>query len=238
MSVNNELENFTYISSHDLQEPLRKIHSFAKRILDKENDNLSDEGKDLFRRISEASVRMQILIQDLLAFSRLGHTEELFENTNLNKIVEEVKVDLRHVIEEKHAIIDVGIMDEIKIIPFQFRQLVHNLLSNSLKYSNLKIAPHIIMKSHIAKGIKHINTKLSPEINYCHITISDNGIGFEKEYSDKIFEVFKRLHSREEYAGTGIGLAIVKKIVENHKGFISAESELGKGATFNIYLPA
>ncbi len=238
IAANKELLTFTYISSHDLQEPLRKLQTFAGRILETENDNLSDKGKDMFYRMRQASERMQILIQDLLAFSQLSYTEEKFKNTNLNKIVEEVKEELKAAIEEKHATVDVGIMCEIKIIPFQFQQLMQNLISNALKFSNLEIPPQIKIKSQIAKGKKLNNTTLSPEKEYCHITFSDNGIGFEKEHSDKIFEMFQRLHSKEEYAGTGIGLAIVKKIVENHNGIITATSEIGKGAQFDIYIPA
>jgi len=124
------------------------------------------------------------------------------------------------------------------IIAFQFRQLMHNLIGNALKYSKPKHPPHIIIKSRIVKGSKLNNKKLSPDKNYCHITVQDNGIGFEPQFSERIFEVFQKLHGKEEYEGTGIGLAIVKKIVENHNGIITTTSKLNKGATFDIYIPS
>jgi signal transduction histidine kinase len=129
-------------------------------------------------------------------------------------------------------------MCEVKIIPFQFRQLLYNLISNSIKFSKEKDHPHIKIESEIDSGKKFNIDKLSKEVTYCHISISDNGIGFEPQYSEKIFEVFQRLHGKHEYSGTGIGLAIVKKIVENHNGVVTASGELNKGATFDIYIPA
>ena len=238
MNINKELAAFTYVSSHDLQEPLRKIQTFAARILEQEADNLSDKGKNMFDRMRDAAVRMQILIQDLLAFSRLTNTEKEFETTDLNKIVDQVKKDLVENINCKHAIIQTAGLCNAYIIPFQFRQLMQNLISNALKFSKPDKAPYIIINCSNIKCNEENDDKLQPGKEYCHITVTDNGIGFEIEYSEKIFEVFQRLHSREEYAGTGIGLAIVKKIVENHNGVITATSELGKGTRFDIYIPA
>ncbi len=245
--ANKELQAFAYVSSHDLQEPLRKIQTFATVILEKEYQNLSDNGKYNFHRIQSAAGRMRQLIEDLLAYSRINTNERKFEKTDLNIIIEEVKTELKDTIQEKHAIIEVIELCPANIIPFQFGQLMHNLISNALKFSNPDIPPHIIIKSRIVKGSKSINArlndktgqeKLSPEKNYCHITVKDNGIGFEPHFSERIFEVFQKLHTKEEYSGTGIGLAIVKKIVENHNGIIIATSELKKGATFDIYIPA
>jgi light-regulated signal transduction histidine kinase (bacteriophytochrome) len=236
--ANKELLAFTYVSSHDLQEPLRKIQTFVTMILDKENKNLSDNGKYNFKRIQSAAGRMQQLIEDLLAFSRISTTEHKFEKTNLNIIIEEVKADLKDAIQEKNAIIEVAEICPANIIFFQFRQLMYNLISNALKFSLPDLPPHILIKSRIVKGNKLNNEKLSPEKNYCHITVKDNGIGFESHFNNRIFEVFQKLHSKEEYAGTGIGLAIVKKIVENHNGIITATSKLNNGATFDIYIPA
>jgi light-regulated signal transduction histidine kinase (bacteriophytochrome) len=235
--ANKELLAFTYVSSHDLQEPLRKIQTFVTIILDKENKNLSDNGKHNFKRIQLAAGRMQQLIEDLLAFSRISTTEHKFEKTDLNIIVEEVKTELKDTIEEKKAIIEAIELCSADIIFFQFRQLMYNLISNALKFSNPDFPPHIIIKSRIVKGNKLNNEKLLAEKNYCHITVKDNGIGFEPHFSQRIFEVFQKLHSKEEYAGTGIGLAIVKKIIENHNGIITATSELKNGATFDIYIP-
>lgn len=236
--MNKELESFTYVSSHDLQEPLRKIQVFSTRILTKENQNLSENGKYYFKHMHDAAARMQTLIQDLLAFSRVRIEERKFETTDLNKIVEEVKIELRELIEEKKATIETTQMCEANIIPFQFRQLLHNLISNALKFSKPGTPPHIKIDSRSIIWNKDIEANLIPGKEYCHISVTDNGIGFDLKYKDKIFEVFQKLHGKDEYAGTGIGLAIVKKIVDNHNGTISARSTLGKGAGFDIYIPS
>jgi two-component system CheB/CheR fusion protein len=235
---NNELNAFNFVASHDLQEPLRKIQTLTARIIEKENQNLSETGKDYFRRMENAAKRMQVLIHDLLTFSRLNTGERKFEKVNLGIIIEDVKKDFKELIVEKKATIEIKEICEVNIIPFQFHQLMQNLIGNALKFSNPKIPPHIIIESHNILGNKINIENLSPEKEYCHISISDNGIGFEKEFNEKIFEVFQKLHGKEEYEGTGIGLAIVKKIVENHNGFITATGEFGKGATFDIYIPA
>jgi two-component system CheB/CheR fusion protein len=173
-----------------------------------------------------------------LAFSRIATTELTFEKTKLKLIIEEVKAELKDTILEKNATIEATKIGSANIIAFQFRQLMYNLISNALKFSNPNIPSHIIIDSKIVKGSKLNNKKLSSEKNYCHITVKDNGIGFEPQFSDRIFEVFQKLHGKEVYTGTGIGLAIVKKIVENHNGNITATSELNKGARFDIYIPA
>ncbi|HMJ69023.1 MAG TPA: PAS domain S-box protein [Cyclobacteriaceae bacterium] len=236
--MNKELESFAYISSHDLQEPLRKIQTFVSRIVESEYAALTDRGKDYFDRMRGAAFRMQTLIQDLLSYSRTTDANKKFVQKDLNKIVDEVKADLYETIEEKNATIEVDGLCEVNIIPFQFSQMMYNLISNSLKFSIKDNPPLIVIKSNIAKGEQLTNRDLDPDRKYCHISITDNGIGFEPEYKDKIFEVFQRLHTREEYQGTGIGLAIVKKIVANHEGVITATGELNKGATFDIYIPA
>lgn len=237
-NMNKELEAFTYVSSHDLQEPLRKLQTFAGIILEKEKSNLSDKGKIYFRLMQQAADRMRQLIQDLLAFSRISADERIFEDTDLNIIIEEVKAEFKESILQKKAIIEVSKLCNVKTIPFQFRQLIHNLIGNALKFSNPKIPPHIKIS---VRNIKYEKLKIEGlplQKKYCHITVSDNGIGFENKFSTKIFEVFEKLHSKDEYSGTGIGLAIVKKIVENHHGVITATSAPNKGTTFNIYIPA
>lgn len=235
--MNGELESFTYVTSHDLQEPLRKIRTFAGRILEKDFEVLSDTGKDYFKRMTDAADRMQTLIKDLLLYSQTSIAERKLENSDLDKIVEEVKEDLMENILEKSAIIEAGHFGQAAINPFQFRQIMNNLIANAIKFSKTGVRPHIKIESKIRKGMDLQNKNLSPQKTYCHISVSDNGIGFNPEYKDKIFEVFQRLHAKEVYAGTGIGLAIVKKIVEDHDGIITATGILGEGATFDIYLP-
>lgn len=235
---NSELQAFAYIASHDLQGPLRRIQKFISRIIEKERKNLSENGKDYLYRVQYSAQRMQALVQDLLAYSNTNATESKFENTDLHQLIDEVKDDLKEELKDKHATLEATELNKVSIIPFQFRQIMHNLIGNALKFSNPTQPPHIIIKSEIAYGMAFNNVKLSPQKRYCHISISDNGIGFEPEYNEKIFEVFYRLHTESEYKGTGIGLAIVKKIVENHGGIITADSKENEGTTFDIYIPA
>lgn len=234
---NTELDAFTHISSHDLQEPLRKIQTFTNIILAKEYPNLSPDGQAKFERILYSTNRMRELINDLLTFSRTNITDRIYENTDLNIIIENVKEALRENIKEKNASIITDLHGKINIIPFLFIQLIENLVNNALKFSQKEIPLQIEIKSRIVSGEELQNDKLSSEENYCHISFKDNGIGFEPEHSEKIFGVFQRLHSRDIYDGTGIGLAIVKKIVENHNGIINATAKPMEGATFNIYIP-
>jgi signal transduction histidine kinase len=243
--MNTELESFAYVTSHDLQEPLRKIQTFAARILTEE---IPVKIRADFERIRGSALRMQTLIRDLLSFSRTSRSERILVKKDLNKIVQAVKNDLSETMDEKMAVIETkGILCEAKVIPFQFHQMMYNLIGNALKFSDPGRPPHIVIKSEIAKAhdLEKENPalraekagKLLPGKEYCHISISDNGIGFDSIYSNKIFEIFQRLYNRESYQGTGIGLAIVKKIVENHNGVVTATGELDKGATFDIYIP-
>lgn len=234
---NNELQAFAYIASHDLQGPLRKIQVFISRIIEKERNNLSEDGKEYLYRVQNSAQRMQILIQDLLAYSRTNTAERKFESTDLNEMIAELKDEWNEELNDKQATLQATHLHTLKIIPFQFRQILQNLIGNALKFAHPTHAPCIKIASEIAKGVTFRNVKLSPQKKYCHISISDNGIGFESEYNEKIFEVFYRLHAHSEYKGTGIGLAIVKKIVENHDGIITANSILNVGTTFDIYIP-
>ncbi len=234
---NMELDAFTYISSHDLQEPLRKIQTFANLILSNEYPNLSEDGKAKFDRILYASNRMRELINSLLTFSRATLDDRKFETVDLNAIITDVKAALYENLLEKNAVITTDFHDKVKVIPFQFVQLMENLIHNAIKFAQSEVPLQITVKSCFVDGSDLKDFELSPERKYCHISFGDNGIGFEQEHNEKIFGVFQKLHGRDLYEGTGIGLAIVKKIIENHDGFINAVGEPMKGATFNIYIP-
>lgn len=238
VSANKDLTSFTYVSSHDLQEPLRKIQNFAAVILLEEGKNLSTTGKEYFERMSKTATRMQRLIEDLLAYSRTKSSDRTFEQTNLSSLFEEVVRDYEEVLVETGATIEVGHLGNASIIPFQFRQLIHNLISNSLKFSIPSVPVRITIKSKIVNGEEAGNKDLYPKTKYVHITFRDNGIGFDPQYNERIFQVFQRLHSAEKYSGTGIGLAICQRILENHHGAITASGRINKGARFDIYIPA
>jgi len=233
-NANAELESFNYVASHDLQEPLRKIQTFGKLIL--KNEKFSDQTQDYFNRMISAGERMQNLIVSLLDFSKASVTEVVFEPCDLNEIVAEFINDLQLSINEKQAIVEKGNLPTINGSPIQLSQLFTNLIDNAIKYSRPEIKPYVIITASIVDG-KEIDWPSATQNEYHVIKIADNGIGFEKEYATKIFTIFQRLHGRQEYSGTGIGLAIVKKIVANHNGFIVAEGVPGIGSTFTIYIP-
>jgi len=231
-----ELASFNHIASHDLQEPLRKIQMFISRIAVEEADALSGSGKEYFERVSASALRMEQLIDDLLLYSETNKSEQVFEQTDLNLIMNEVQIELAAEIDEKQAIVQHGHLPVMEAVPFQMRQLFINLVGNALKYSKPDVAPHITISCEMVKG-KDISDKLSAVRDYYKFTVSDNGIGFYQEFADKIFVLFQRLHKKEQYSGTGIGLAICRKIAENHRGMITAESTPNNGARFFIYLP-
>ncbi|OYU80886.1 MAG: two-component sensor histidine kinase [Flavobacterium sp. BFFFF1] len=237
MIANKELESFTFISNHDLQEPLRKIQTFSKRILMEESEDLSERASYYFERIQHSASHMQTLINDLLDYSRMTAAERKFEFSDLSKIVKEVVSALQDELQKKEAIVEFGKLSEVNIIPFQFRQLMQTLITNSLKFSKTELPPHIIIKSEKVTSETSRDKALRRKVDYCHITVSDNGLGFDPKYKDKIFDIFQRLHDKENYEGTGIGLTIARKIVENHQGIITASGEIGKGSTFNIFIP-
>ncbi|TDW44614.1 phospho-acceptor domain-containing protein [Flavobacterium sp. 270] len=234
---NMELDAFTYISSHDLQEPLRKIQTFSNILLTNEYPNLSEDGKLKFNRILYATNRMRELINSLLTFSRATLVDRKFEIIDLSTIVADVKEALHENLLERNAVITTDFHDKVKIIPFQFIQLIENLLHNAIKFAQPNLPLQIDIKSRLVDISEIRIEKLETEVNYCHISFQDNGIGFEPEHNEKIFGVFQKLHGRDIYEGTGIGLAIVKKIVENHNGYVNAVGEPMKGVTFNIYIP-
>lgn len=234
---NKELASFNYVASHDLQEPLRKIQTFISRLEDKEKANLSDNGKLYITRIKSSSARMRSLIDDLLQFSRTNKSEEAFEDSNINILLETAKHDLAEIISDKRARISSDSIPSMKVIPFQIKQLFLNLISNSLKYSRENVAPVITISYSQTQASDLPKIKFSKHDLYHTISIKDNGIGFDQEYAEKIFILFNRLHNKNEYSGTGIGLSICKKIVENHNGYITAEGKLDQGSVFTVYLP-
>ena len=232
---NASLEEFAYVASHDLQEPLRKISVFGQR-LQTIQDELNSENQIYLKKIVDSSVRMQKLIDDLLIISRISH-DKSFQLYSLDGILQEVIQLLEHKIEKENAIINAPSLPQVFIVPAQFRQLFLNLLSNSLKFIQEGQQPKIDIswKYLTQKEIAAYN--IPQRRRYLQLTFSDNGIGFPNEYANKIFVIFQRLHGRSEYEGTGIGLAICKKIVENHAGIIFANSEEGKGTMFTVVIP-
>lgn len=231
-SKNKDLESFNYVASHDLQEPLRKIQTFIDRI---KSRPLSQEViEDYLKRIDNAAKRMTELIRSVLALSQLSKYEDQFTNVDLNTVVDGCKSDFELIIREKNAMIECEKLPVIHASDFQMRQLFNNLISNALKFSNGKTLINISCKRVSLENPSPLN---QPAKEYWCLTFKDNGIGFEPDYKHKIFELFQRLHPKHEYNGTGIGLSIVKRIVERHHGFVEASSEVGKGASFLIFLP-
>ncbi len=231
---NNDLEQFAYVASHDLQEPLRKIQIFTE-MAEKSHDQ--GNAATYFEKIHTSARRMTDLIKSVLNYSRLSKTGEQFEEVDLNVLLENTKIDFELLITEKGAVIRNDILPVIQGIPLQLNQLFLNLIGNSLKFSNAD--PLITISSRVLseKEVRQ-HENLHTKVRYVEIIFSDNGIGFEQQYADQIFTIFQRLHDKKSYEGTGIGLALCKKIVENHHGFLTAKSALGKGAAFYIYLPA
>lgn len=239
---NRNLEQFAYVASHDLQEPLRKIQAFGDIIQSQYASVIDEGGADMIRRMQSAAARMQVLIKDVLAYSRVATIRDTLSSVPLSQVVNDVLADLEAIIAEKQALIAVESLPTVKGDAAQLRQLFQNLISNALKFSKPdSTIPSIAITTRRVHGrdMTSIEIPASDAGRLFHlITISDNGIGFEPHQAERIFQVFQRLHNRREYEGTGIGLAIVQKVMDNHQGYVRAEGRLGQGAIFSLLLPA
>jgi len=236
--INENLKQFAYVASHDLQEPLRKINIFSDLLMRKNQENLDATGKSHLDRISGSAKRMSSLIKDLLEFSRLDSREKLFAATDLNKVINNIKKDYELLILEKNAAIIIEDLCVLEVIPLQMNQLFYNLIGNAIKFS--REATHPIVKiscRNLSREEVLENPNLIHEWKYAEVVVRDNGIGFDQLFAEQIFTIFQRLHPKEQYEGTGIGLALCKKIVDNHHGEIFALSQPGNGAEFHVILP-
>ena len=240
---NRELQEFAYVASHDLQEPLRKVQAFGDRLEKKCADALTDEGRDYVSRMKNAAGRMQNLINDLLTFSRVATKTQPFQPVNLKRIAEEVASDLEVRIEQTRGRVEIGELPVLEADSVQMRQLFQNLIGNALKFHRtdeepvVKIYAEPISPNGASVQIGGEEVQIGENDNFRRIVVEDNGIGFDEKYLDRIFTVFQRLHGRMEYEGSGIGLAVCRKIVERHGGQITATSKPGAGARFYIDLP-
>jgi len=233
---NLELQDFASIASHDLQEPLRKIQAFGDRLKMKCSESLGENGRDYLDRIQDAARRMQILLHDLLTLSRVTSKAQPFEPVDLLKVIKEVISDLEVRIEQSNADVEIGALPTIDADEAQMRQLLQNLISNALKFHRPEVKPEVTISGKIFDNVESLPGAMPGE-DICQIMVKDNGIGFDDQYSERIFQVFQRLHSRSEYEGTGIGLAVCRKIADRHGGTIVAKSAEGEGATFIVTLP-
>jgi signal transduction histidine kinase/CHASE3 domain sensor protein len=236
---NEDLEQFAYVASHDLQEPLRKIRAFGDRLINRYKSQLDGQGEDYIRRMQSASTRMQTLIEDLLAFSRVSRSTDVFQSLDLNQIIAEIKDDLDIQIKIEKAQFKIGKLPSVTGEKTQIKRLFQNLINNAIKFHKPNEAPIVEVTGMKIKPqeVRREFAVMLPLTSYVMISIKDNGIGFDEKFTDKIFNIFQRLHGRTEYEGTGIGLAICRKIVINHRGFITAKSKENVGSEFIVILP-
>lgn len=234
-SANKDLDRFAFMASHDLQEPLRKIRMFSDRLFLKYKDLLDEDGKTNIFRIQKAAERMQTLITDILTFSKISIDKPAFVESDLNTLITDVLTEMEEELRSKKAKVVVDKLPVLHVNPSLMKPLFHNLIGNALKYQKKDIEPFVKITSDITLPA---NGKAKEQSNrYCRIFIEDNGIGFDQKYAEEIFGMFKRLHHNTEFEGTGIGLALCKKIVEQHRGFISARSKINEGSTFIVSIP-
>jgi signal transduction histidine kinase len=235
---NSELEQFAYVASHDMQEPLRKIRSFADRIIIKYQKEITDDVFQMLLKIDRSAQRMQMVINDLLAFSRTVNSGSGPKKISLSVPYSDAVANLSEIIRDSQAVIHCDPLPVMEVYPTQIVQLFQNLLSNSIKYRNENHKPVIYIRHELVQGEVIPNVKPGHrDVAFHQIVIQDNGIGFPKEFAEKIFVIFQRLHDRNKFHGTGIGLAICKRVISNHNGYIYADSINGEGASFYIYLP-
>jgi PAS domain S-box-containing protein len=234
---NHELEEFAYVASHDLQEPLRKLTTFGERLKNKCADQLPEEGVLYLTRMMASAENMRILIENLLEFSRVTRVHNPFEQGDLNHVVKEVLNDLYLDVEDGKAEVAVEELPIISMVTSQMKQLFNNLLTNAIKFRRPGVLPRITIQSERLSNAEKDNLKLRNSNLYFKITVTDNGIGFEEAYTERIFQLFQRLHGKAEYPGSGMGLAICRKITDNHRGLITANSVPGQGSAFTIILP-
>jgi signal transduction histidine kinase len=240
--LNKSLEQFASIASHDLQEPLRKIKTFTALLTCQLNGTVSDKSNQLIDKIKRSSERMSLLITDVLNFSRIVNTENMFVKTDLNQLLDNTLNDFDLLILEKDASVQIGELPFVEAIPSQINQLFYNLVGNALKFSkigkpaSLSISSRILPSEEIENEF-NVRFKLNKQLSYAEISFKDNGIGFEQQFADQIFSIFERLNNQEQYSGTGIGLALCQKIAQHHHGGIRAEGKENDGAIFYVLLP-
>jgi signal transduction histidine kinase len=234
---NKELASFNHVASHDLQEPLRKIQTFISRVSDADKAVMSQSARDYISKIEVSAKRMRVLIDDLLLFSRTNTTKKEFIKSNLNDLLENAESELTEIIAEKKATITASKLPKLDVIPYQIEQLFINLIGNSLKYSKPDVTPEISITSEKVSADDYPDLLEQSTKKFHKIIFTDNGMGFDPQFKETIFVLFQRLHSKTDYPGTGIGLAICKKIVENHKGHILADSTQDVGSVFTVFLP-
>ncbi|AYB33436.1 ATP-binding protein [Chryseolinea soli] len=233
-SANKDLERFAFMASHDLQEPLRKIRMFSDRLFSKYRDVLHEDAK-MVTRIQQAAERMQALIVDILAFSKISIDKSAFVISDLNVVLKDLLAEMEEEVHETKARISIEPLPPLMVSPTLMRPLFQNLISNALKYRRKDTEATIRIRSEVSVGVNDRDKNLVNR--YCRIFVEDNGIGFDQKYAEEIFGMFRRLHNNGDYAGTGVGLALCKKIAELHNGYISARSKVNEGSTFIVSLP-
>jgi PAS domain S-box-containing protein len=234
---NKELQQFAFAASHDLKEPLRKINFYNNYVITNTANSLDEKSKEYLNRSMSAVKRMADLIDNLLAYSQIDSAADSFRETDLNEIVDEIINSHKDVLEQKEVQFQTGGLPRLRAIPFQMRQLFDNLINNSIKYKHPERKSLITITSERLAAEEMTAKEADPATDYYKISVIDNGLGFQPLYAEKIFEIFQRLKSQSEYKGSGIGLAICKKIVQNHRGLITATGKENEGARFDVYLP-